>query len=382
MLSENNYSMRFVEETDLESLKQFFVKAYGEYAVFQNSGFLNWYFNQESHRNAFMKSCIIAVNDKDEVVSHYGGLRYTLMLHNRPISMAWGVNAYTLPEWRKRGINSKLVIEMARRHDILGTIGMSHDAASFYQGLGFNMFHKQRFCRYVLNMDVKTFEVVKKMQQNSDQAKKLFDVVPYNLSTSSWENENTVIEIRKENFNALTVDFKYDVFATTYRDKNYLQWRFLDHPYIDYQFIASVSQNKMGAYAVSRRERLNPTEHYATRIVDVYGHDNCLSGVIKEVLRRAKKNNDIFVDFCAFGAVHQATFMNLGFTRLQNEEVALLPQVTAPIENRSNDEFIGLFSNKYKNEIEKLTEKDIFFTRADSDRDRIAHINQLQKNAG
>lgn len=372
-----DYTIRFVKETDLESLRRFFVKAYGKYTVFQNSGFLNWYFNQKSDRNAFMKSCVIAVNNNDEVVSHYGGLSYTLMLHDNPVSIVWGVNAYTLPEWRKLGINSKLFIEMINRHDMLGVIGMPFNAPAFYQNLGFNIFNKQTLNRYVLILDVKTFEVVKTIKQDVNQAKKLFDVILYDYYNVSKEKGNNVIQISKENFNKFTVDFDYKISATTQRDINYLKWRFIDNPYIDYRLIAYISENKILAYAAVRRERLNPTNYYATRMVDLYGNDNFISKIIKEIVLHAKINNDIFVDFCAFGIKYQTNLTDLGFTRLQNENVSLLPQVTSPIENRPNHEFIVLFSNKYKNEIEKLTEEEVFFTRADADRDRITNINQI-----
>jgi len=47
-----------------------------------------------------MSKCVIGINPEGEIVSHYGGLFYEMKIDNNSHSLIWGVNAYTLPDWR------------------------------------------------------------------------------------------------------------------------------------------------------------------------------------------------------------------------------------------------------------------------------------------
>jgi len=376
---EKDYTIRFVREADLESLRRFFVKAYGDETIFQDERFLNWYFNPTGQPNSFMKSCVVGIDKNGEVVSHYGGLDYTLKLHNQDVSFVWGVNAYTLPEWRGQGINTKLVNKMIDRHDMLGIIGMPFEAPPFYKKAGFNIFEKKTLSRFVLNLSERTFDIVKRIGRDINQAKKLFDVSLDKNQNISHKRDDYILEVNKENIDNLRVDFDYRDSVTTLRDIDYLKWRFIDNPYIDYLLIAYVSENKISAYAALRREMLVPPDCYTTRIIDLYGQESLISKIIDDVITRAKNNNDIYIDYSAFGPKFQNSFTSSGFAKLEGEDAALLPQVTSPITNRPNHEFIVLFSNRYKNEVEKLTEEDVFFTRADADRDRLANVKQIER---
>ena len=65
----------------------------------------------------------------------------------------------------------------------------------------------------------------------------------------------------------------------------------------------------------------------------------------------------------------------MGFACLHNEEVEALPQVSDPIQKRSNNEYVGIKEIKGSyHQIADLTENQVLFTRADSDRDRLARL--------
>ena len=73
---------------------------------FQNEQFLLYYYKT---LNSEPLHSLVGVTQNGEIVSHYGGLDYKLILNNIIISIIWGVNAFTLPEWRGKGINSKII---------------------------------------------------------------------------------------------------------------------------------------------------------------------------------------------------------------------------------------------------------------------------------
>jgi len=376
-MAKNTYTVRSPRHSDMESLKRFFIQAYGAQTIFQDSRFLNWYFNPPNEHASFMELSVVGVDKHDSIVAHYGGLRYSLMLNRAPVSMVWGVNAYTLPEWRGLGINSKLVDAMMTKCDVYGVIGFSPETVSFYERLGFNLFSSQKFNRYVFSLDEATFDVVKAIERDPVRARILLDTTPPETLSAIEYDRNNIVEITADNLQMFTIGYDYSTTVTTQRSLNHLKWRFLHNPYLGYDWIAYVSEHRMLGYAVVRRERLNPTGHYASRIIDLYGQDDWMANVLNEVKSRARKRKDIFVDFSSFGHPYQDILKNAGFCLLQNEDVGLLPQVTAPISDRPNHEYLGLFSVEFRKEIQSLDAGEVYFTRADSDRDRLSSINQI-----
>ncbi|MDO8603588.1 MAG: hypothetical protein Q7O04_07065 [Candidatus Omnitrophota bacterium] len=369
------YTIRSFNEEDLNNLAKFFIKAYGSKTIFQDSIFLKWYFGFSQFEKKSFITSLIAVDKENEIVAHYGELRYALILNNTPVSFAWGVNAYTLPEWRGRGINSTFVNNMINRHDVFGVIGFTSKTASFYRELGFNTFENKRFNRYALNLNEKTFDIVKIIGQDFVKARSLFKPVNFEFS----DGNVNVTEISRENIDNFYLNCEYPAAAVTQRDINFLKWRFFDNPYIKYHCIAYVLANKILSYAIIRVERLHSTDFYITRIIDLLGIKDYMPEVLCEVVLRAKGSGHIYIDFSSFGSAYGDVLEKHGFSFLRNEDAGLLPFVTCPVENRLNNEYIGLFSKKYKNEISRLTEKQIFFTRTDSDRDRLNNIDQISE---
>ncbi|MEL6945675.1 MAG: hypothetical protein AAFO82_23715 [Bacteroidota bacterium] len=109
MLKNKEITIRRADLTDIKKLGIFFIKAYGKSTVFQDENFLRYYFYCKNEEGKEISYSLVGINGKQEIISHYGGLYYELRLDNEIIPMIWGVNAYTLPNWRGRGINSEIV---------------------------------------------------------------------------------------------------------------------------------------------------------------------------------------------------------------------------------------------------------------------------------
>ena len=151
MSSNDEILIRTVQKLDLEKLKDFFIKAYGESTVFQNEQFLLYYFKNQDIGIDPLNYSLVGVTMNGEIVSHYGGLHYKLKLKNKIISVIWGVNAFTLPEWRGKGINSKIVKYIHENNEANAIIGMPFEAPLFYKKFGYNIFNKETLNRFVLH---------------------------------------------------------------------------------------------------------------------------------------------------------------------------------------------------------------------------------------
>lgn len=371
----NDIIIRKAELSDIENLKRFFIKAYGENTIFQNEQFLRYYFYSKSNEIAPLNASIVGLNTEDEIVSHYGGLFYNLRINNETYPIIWGVNAYTLAEYRGMGLNSKIVNIIIESNEINGVIGFTQKTASFYQKLGYNIFYFERFTRYIQIFDYeKTYEAIKFIKQNTNRFKELIKDQNKRESNSNFDN---IIHLTKKNICYFDLNLDEDLIeiTTTNRTKEFLIWRFFDNP-IKYCVYGFVVDGIVQAYIVLREEILEPINYKVNRVIDLYGKKERINTLLDKSIQESVLKNHIYIDFSMFGTVYEKELIYSQFIKLENEDCCILPQVTSPIENRANGEFVGIQSKRNNKIIANLSKESVYFTRIDSDRDRSAQIAQ------
>jgi hypothetical protein len=367
------YKIRNLRSNDVDALIVFFVKAYGKQTPFRSKTFLKWYFKLPRTPQWEKQTTWIALDNSGSVVSHYGCLAYDLIMKGKQLSIMWGVNAFTLPDWRGKGINSEIVEQLTNVNEINGVIGFTKATADYYQNSGYNIFSFERFKRYIYVLsEAKTKKVVRFIEQ---------DVELFNeLSLTKQEPEiyvdtNSIIKICRDNLRRYKLSLDYTKKVTTLRDHEYLMWRFMGNPFVNYQLFACMKDNSVQALVVCRFEQLKPLPYKACRIVDLYGSEAGVRQLITYIKSRAKEMGCIYIDFSKAGNSYENILRKCGFISLENENCALLPQISSPIGQRPNNEYFGLQSKNYSAVIKRLSSKDIYFTRADSDRDRLGNVS-------
>ena len=368
------FKIKKISPTDIEQLANFFLKAYGEQSIFQSKQFLNWYFNSIQENEVYMPGCLIGVNKHNEIVSHYGGLKYHLVLEGKIYPITWGVNAFTFPEWRGMGINSEIIAHLKKENKINGVIGFTKKTANFYNSIDYNIFNYQRFKRFCKILDVnKTKDVIKYIGQNPEQ------IHASNLKTNPEKiNNQSITCLNGKNIDNFSLDFQVNVKVTTHRTKEFLKWRFFHNPVIHYDSFACTRGKKISSYIVCREEQLEPLDHSVLRIIDVFGNPDEIIQLIQKVISESLEKKIIYMDFSVFGNLYDEVFTECGFSELKEDDYAILPQTCSPVTSRENLEYIGLQSESLKHLLATLKVDDVYFTRMDSDRDRAARISQLK----
>jgi len=380
MKNTNEIIIRTAQISDLERLKKFFIKAYGEKTIFQNEDFLNHYFDASLNNKPVFSNCLIGINSKEEIVSHYGGLEYKLIIKNKICSMIWGVSAYTLEEYRGKGVNSKIVEFIANNFEVNGVIGFTSQTSLFYQKLGYNIFNFEKFSRHILVLEKeKTKEVCNYINQDFNFLKKQIKSLG---EVSNVKYLDKVIELTAENIDnyELSLEKDFPEITTTQRTKDFLKWRFFKNPFIEYTLYGVIENGAIVAYIALRIETLVPFSYKVTRIIDLFGRVDAIKPLFSKTANNALSLKHIYIDFSKFGSMYEKEFNSFGFISLSNEGCCILPQVTSPIENRPNGEFLGILSKSFFEDINSLTFENVYFTRMDSDRDRIANINQITES--
>jgi GNAT superfamily N-acetyltransferase len=365
--------IRAAKISDLKNLIIFFRRAYGEQTVFQDKKFLLYYFTSPYKALSFSYN-IIAIDPNGIIVAHYGGLNYRLIIGKDIKSTTWGVNAFTLPDWRGKGINSKIVKYLIDKNEMNAAIGMDDNVTLFYKKLNYNIFNKKRLSRFVYALKNEVYDLVFQLGQDQEKAKK---IIPIKIPEKVIPKYSNIVELTKTNIKNYELDLDAEVYATTYRDKTFLSWRLFNNPFIKYKVWGFVKHKKIVSYLVAREETLQPTTFKVNRIVDLFGEKEGVQILLKNILNLSYIKNYLYVDFSAFGNLYSEELTLLGFKRLENEDACLLPLVSSPIENRPNNEFVVIGSKNNQELINKLFEENIYFTRIDGDRDRINRLNQI-----
>jgi len=370
----NEITVRTVRVTDIKKLTQFFVKAYGSLTVFQDERFLLYYFTSFKKKSKPFSYSLIAINSDGEIVSHYGGLFYQLKLNQKIIDVIWGVNAYTLPEWRGKQINSGIVNFLHNNYPANAVIGMPITAPYFYKKLGYNTFDKKTFKRFIYAFDSRVFDISCQLGFNFEKVKTLLK--PINTQSKPYPNEY-IVELTKENFKNFKLDLNNDLVITTNRSIDFLNWRLFNNPFIKYRVYGFLEMDTVISYIAIREETLEPNKVKVTRIIDLFGNSSGICSLLTYTIQKYSKTESVYIDFSMFGKLYEKELISFGFSKLENNDVCILPMVSAPIENRPNHEFIVLQSKTYDIEIQDLSSDNVYFTRIDADRDRIARITQL-----
>lgn len=369
------YTLRQTRDADLAAVQRFFIKAYGPETAFQSEAFLKWYFAHGDGREPGAIESLIALDGAGEVIAHYGGLPRTLLLHGQPVSLVWGASAFTLPEWRSHGIGRRLVEQMMERYDVFGVIGFTPKTAEFYREAGFNVFERQRLRRFVLNLAESSFRLAGLIGHDPAAVRARLPVVepPTFLALPPGVE---LREISGEDAGRWQWQLAASVSATARREFADLHYRFFANPFIRYRCFAAVRGDRVLTGVFTRQETAGATGLSVGRIIDLSGDPAGAAALLAHVGRVVAAEGASFVDFASIGSLYRDALGAAGFAVLENDETGMLPQVMAPPEKRPNTEFIGLFSRRCAEGIAALRVGDVYFTRADSDRDRIARLSQ------
>jgi hypothetical protein len=192
-------------------------------------------------------------------------------------------------------------------------------------------------------------------------------------SPDAFEN---IVELTKENIHNFKLELNEDFhgIATSNRSQKFIEWRFLSNPFINYKIYGHVQEKKLMAYIVFRIETIKSKDALILRIIDLFGKTDNVEELIQFIIYHSRLLHYIYIDLSLFGNIYNEILINAGFAKLDGEDYSLFPQVFDPVENRVNNEFIGLQSSAENIMLSKLSKENVYFTRMDSDRDRIGRI--------
>ncbi len=372
ILKSDTYTVRHVRLDDVPKMPAFFREAYGEQSVFISEQFLKFYFGSPYMPVDLATSLLAECNETGKVVAFYGCRAYKLQLFGQIVSMSQNANAYTLKDWRRRGISGSMVDYVHNNNEGNLAIGMKPSTRDFYANDGYNAFDGNPMPRFVFNLNEKTYEIIEHIGQDLDMA---YERIP--IQSTAPISDSNIIQITPKNIDQFQADWYVDLKGTTYRDMRWLKRRLVAHPFIKYDVYAYVSQGKIKAFVALREENLAPQNYKVHRIVDMYGVPAHIPALLRRAVYEGHKRGYIYIDFAKKGNIYDAQLAESNFTKLEGQDGALVPLVTAPIEKRNNHEFVCIQSKTHHATMHRLNLDNAYFTRVDCDRDRVGRLWQI-----
>jgi hypothetical protein len=148
--------------------------------------------------------------------------------------------------------------------------------------------------------------------------------------------------------------------VTIERGSEYLNWRFLRHPFFDYQFLIARKDGKLAGFLVYRFE--NVDDFKIARIIDFVAEESAEMSLLSEFLKRAQNEKAQAADFMFSGSLYDDSLKQAGFFDVRGTDFAKFPIRFSPL---SYSKFVINIAYDLS-----VPLQDFYLTKADSDQDR------------
>jgi GNAT superfamily N-acetyltransferase len=281
---------------DKEQIIALAQKIYGDVEI-SKSNFFDWQYLD----NPDGKAVVIVAKDEEKNNSIIGVesiLPMNLMVNQKIIKASLSCNSYVDPDYRKKGIFSKL-ISFVKNESKTNNISCIYSVAndnSFHLFMKKNsheisnlplLFRPVRLSNYFpfpLNTFLHIFDIMWKIKKNNNQ-----NIIEFN-------------NYFDESFEVLCKKVNERIPIIKHRTKEYLNWRYKDHPTREYKTFVLKENSNLEGYIITRKTIVNGKSIGV--IVDFLVDSNTNSEKIKDLIQTALYdfwNSDVSVIVAVFG---------------------------------------------------------------------------------
>lgn len=331
------YEIKLVQENDIPSLIDFFIKVYKPSHIMADKKYLMWQYLRAPGNVLYPNYPNLILKKDGEVVGHLGLIPYKFLIRGKFVKAAFLASLIVDKNLRSHGAGVMLVREAEKYFDILYTTGFSPPSAPVLE-----------FCKW-------------------EKAVNLFRWI-YDCKNAKQQVNNTktaVINSFGDKWNEFWGEFSKSYSVTIDRSSAYLNWRFCDNPKINYN-IFGLNVEGVGGYIVLRLEKGD--DFTGVRIVDLIADDKTAEIFLKKAIKFASEQTADFIDFFSYPDKYKSALEKTGFY-LYNPEMNQDP----PIFILPTDRKKLKLNFSYKcvaNRQAQIGNEDWLVVKSDGDRDR------------
>ncbi len=257
---------------------------------------------------------------------------------------------------------------------VVACLGFNDNAERIYRGLRFSVVDEVP--RWICITNAEAFRGLMHQAGPSDESalQTLTDAAPIGRRNASDPSLRLIpwSESLAEKWNRQWTTELSPRTAGTWRDFDYLRWRYVQHPSFKYHvhFAENISDGSLLGLVVYRYERVEPSGFQVIRIVELLGNDVTCAMLAAAVMEEATTSGVAFIDlFCTYAAL--ATPLEAaGFVR-ERSIAAPIPMLFRPLDNRRTRVRAAYTILDPALEEAALADRDgLYITRSDGDQDR------------
>lgn len=201
--------------------------------------------------------------ESDALVSILGFYACDFLIDSRIVPGLWTAMWFTLPQYRN-GIGALLMKELVDTNSVVCGLGASNMNLPIAKALGYKTVDK--IYNYTFILDPNSVGNLFNWEPSYASKTPLLDIKNYS-NLKPFCNHTSVGSTRFSFSPSLKPKHKSNIILETFKSRDYIKWRYIDHPFFDYQvsFITNVDE-KVIFYLVWRLVDFNGAS--LCRVVD------------------------------------------------------------------------------------------------------------------
>ena len=350
--------LRSFTDADLQKLETFARRHFGSSPLSDRAFNEHWF--QTSRYDGW------AVKVLDDEEGRIMGIMMVIVVQakfgSRTVPLAWISSAAVEERARARGAGSQFYLWVYKAFPLVGAMSGNENSLPLNQLLGMEI-DGVRMRRFI--------SVHRRQAANLCVPEKRRAVLSAAGRTVEHTMENLVLSSSgriPEDYEELWGRFRDKIYCTTERGRDYVEWRYLRAPYVNYKLWTVRVDRRLRAFAVVR---FQPTpEGLVCRVLDFVSDDECAAEAWRLVAEKAQAERALFTDFMVVGSQQDEHLLRAGFLPADADTgLDAIPHLLSPLEHREWSNTFHLGGALAKKDQSWRYPEQVYFTKGDSDRD-------------
>jgi len=316
-----NYRVVEVADSGVDSARvgQFIERHWQKRVALSVPRFFDWQFS-DSPASAGRNRCLLILDADDEIFGFMGVTVRDFSLEGRRIVGAELTTWILSEEVRGLGLGKQIVRRLQANYEAIIGMGISDSALPIYATHGFK--YMRHLSRYVRVFDAEKVAPISKLDTFGER------MIRSSTEPTRVKYEARPIEARDA---AEPGEALYLKFNCTVRSPEYLEWRYTDHPYYDYETY-SISDGSGEAAVVLRFDEKEDLR--IVHVIDYLGGEATVPAVVSFIDDLCRERNVSLADFYCSADPIGTRFWSRGWFSSVDDFYLQVPNWFYPIDMR------------------------------------------------
>jgi len=330
--------------------------------------FFDWQFARNPYIPPDFEDSFLLAFDDERLVGALGLVPTAFDVGGEAVEGTWLSNWLSHPDYRNRGIGVFLLKRAMERFRVVATTSISKFAEPIYRGLDFNYLKLMERLLFVIDPE----QVLSLMKDPTPADERLIR----ELAARSRRAETAESGVEPDDGFPPDVDefirrVKPPRVLMAARDRAYLEWRYGDHPMIEYHPFVVRCGGRVEGLAVARIELVRGRSERVGRLLEWFASDRGRPELAARVLGFFRARSCGFVDFFCTSARFATDLKDLGFACESENPQVVVPYLFQPLDHaRRGTNFVAWNSLEGKAAEIAWDLERWLVTKGDNDQDR------------